>query len=184
MCVFPWAHTAVSTMFATEIAQSLLAWTRVTVGETAWNGAPRWEESGICRFLFLLLRKNKQKSSTPATHKRKKLPRFAVYRCSPTKLGVSSRRKPEGGDGSTIADGKSFCVSVGRGTLECACHLVSTVQGFLVFYWPSHLTIKWLFSHRCTSLVSPRVEDPQLSFMFCTEKGRLSAWRSFITLSS
>lgn len=37
----------------------------------------------------------------------------------------SSSVKPEGGDGSTISDGKSFCVSIRRGTLGCACHLVS-----------------------------------------------------------
>lgn len=91
---------------------------------------------GDCRFLFLLLRKNKQKSSMPATHRRKTLPWFTVSRCRPARLGVRQQQCEAGGwDGSTLSDGKS-CVSIGRGTPGCACHLVSMVQCFLVFYWP------------------------------------------------
>lgn len=73
----------------------------------------------------------------PATHRRKKLPWFAVSRCGPARLGVRQQQCEAGGwDGSTISDGKSFCVSIGGGTAGCACHLVSMVQCFLVFYWP------------------------------------------------
>lgn len=70
-----------------RLAQSLLGWTRVTVGETAWNGTPRWEKSGFAVSFLTAWKKNKQKSSMRATHRRKKLPWFAVYRCSPTRLG-------------------------------------------------------------------------------------------------
>lgn len=180
MRVFPWAHTPVSAMLATEI----IDWLRV-----CWAGPERLSEwlhetehldersRGFAGFFSYCLEKNKQKSSMPATHRRKTLPWFTVSRCRPARLGVRQQQcEARGWDGSTLSDGKS-CVSIGRGTPGCACHLVSMVQCFLVFYWPPpRLTIKWLFSHRYTSLVFPRVKDLQLSFMFYTEKGRLSAW--------
>lgn len=179
MRVFPWAHTPVSAMLATEI----IDWLRVCLAGPEWLS--EWlhemehldeKSQGFAGFFSYCLEKNRQKNSMPGG--RSYLGSLFVGAVQPGWESDSSSVKPEGGDGSTISYGKSFCVSIGRGTPGCACHSVSVVQCFLVSYCPPlhRLTIKRLFSHRHTSLVFPRVKDLQLSFMFYTEKGRLSAW--------
>lgn len=92
------------------------------------------KSQGFAGFFSYCLEKNRQKNSMPGG--RSYLGSLFVGAVQPGWESDSSSVKPEGGDGSTISDGKSFCVSIRRGTPGCACHSVCMVQCFLVSYCP------------------------------------------------